>query len=171
MSLRAGTILAALGLALASALLLQYRRDLRAEHAALGAARAAADSLAVDARLQAEVDRVRLQLEASRVRVAGPPPEPHLALALTDGRLTLERGDIVLRSASVAADAPIGVHTVLEVTPRGIVLSDSVRVVPAADASGDTARAGLPPRTVRVGRADFAAILPNVRAGQRAFIH
>lgn len=167
MSLRAGLILAALALALASALLLQYRRDLRAEHASLVAARMAADSATVDAGLQAGVDRVRFQLEAARVRSTGGLPEPHLALALTDGRLTLERGDVVLRAADVVADAPAGVHEVLAVTSRGIVLSDSVRIVPVTGPGDD----GMAPRTIRVARADFAAILPNVRAGQRAFIH
>lgn len=160
-------ILAAAVLALVSGLLLEYRRDLRAEQALLVAARSAADSAAEDAVLQAEVDRVRVQLERARVRVEGTLADPHLAISLTDGVLTLERADIVLRRAAITADVPIGVHAIVEVGPKAILLADSIRIEPGTDSAGS---ANVAPRSVRMSRADFAAILPNVRPGLLAFL-
>lgn len=160
MNLQRSFVLSAAVLAVGSAVLLQVRRDTREEIEELTLASDTAQVRAGDARLQQEVDRIRLELERARVR-ATPRTEPHLALAITDGLLTLERGDIVLRSVQADVTASRGVRTIAEVRAREIVLSDSVRIY--AGVAGDT----TPPlpRSVRLRASDFLAVVPNIRAG------
>ena len=153
----------AVALVLASAAQLAQRRALRGEIEAMGAARAAATALAGDARLITEIERVRFALEQARSQPATS-AEAHLALALSDGLLTLERGDIVFRTATVQAQVPRGVHVVEQVEERLITLSGGIRLRPA---SGDSAE--LPHGEIRVPRADFLAIRPNLRPGQTAY--
>lgn len=167
MTVRNGFIIAGAVLAVASAILLEQRRSLRADEVTLTAAIAAADSIAIDARLRADVNRVLVQLERSRVR-STPQTEPHLAISLTDSLLTLERGDIVLRTARIVAAVPRGVHAVLEVGPKGILLADSIRIVPDAGGLDTTS---VPAGTVRLRRADYNAVLPNVRPGLIAYLY
>ena len=153
----------AVALVLASAAQLAQRRALRGEIEAMGAARAAATALAGDARLITEVERIRFALEQARSQAAKS-AEAHLALALSDGLLTLERGDIVFRTATVQAQVPRGVHVVEQVEERLITLSGGIRLRPA---SADSAE--LPHGEIRVPRADFLAIRPNLRPGQTAY--
>jgi hypothetical protein len=162
---RALAVAAAL-LAVGSAALLQIRRDLGDEVAVLAAASDSAQAAASDARLQQEVDRIRFQLEQARVG-AGRGTEPHLALAITDGLLTLERGDVQLRAVRADVAVPRGVRTVARVTGDEIVLSDSARIYASA-AAGDSSPPR--PRSVRVRPADFAAVAPNVRAGHLIYV-
>lgn len=159
-------IVTAIVLAAASAALLQTRRDLRDDVAELRAATDSTRVRAADARLQQAVDRIRLELEQARVRATAR-TEPHLALAITDGQLTLERGEVVLRSVPVEVAAAPGVRTITSVGEREIVLSDSVRIY--ARAAGDS----LPtaPGTVRLSASDFAAIAPNVRVGLTTYFY
>ncbi len=164
MNPRIALSVAAVALAAGSALLLAQRRTLQAEIAGMEAASLAADSAAADATLTAEVDRIRLALELARARSART-AEAHLALALGDGHLTLERGEIVLRAATVDADVPRGIHTIGTVGDKVIELSGGIRLVSASDA--DTT--AVPPLTIRVSRVDFDAIHPNVRAGLMAY--
>lgn len=166
LDLRRALVVAAVILAIASALLLQARRDTREEIAALTVASDSAQVAAGDARLQQEVDRIRLDLERARVR-ATTKTEPHLALAITDGQLSLERGDIVLRTIPVEASVPRGVRTIASVGANGIVLSDSIRMRPAASPA-DTSPPE--PGIVRLRAADFAAILPNVKPGLTVYV-
>lgn len=164
MNPRTALILVAAGLAAGSALLLAQRQSLKAEIATLAAAHAAADSAAADAKLTAEVDRIRLALEQARALPART-AEAHLALGLGDGHLTLERGEIVLRAANVNADVPRGIHSIVSVGDKVIELSGNIRLVPESVA--DTSAA--PPLTIRVSRLDFGAIRPNVRVGLMAY--
>lgn len=161
------TVLIALAAALAvgSAALLEHRRTLRDEMERMRVARAAAVELTDDARLIAEVERIRFALERARSQPARN-AEAHLALEIGDGVLTLERGDIIFRSATVEADVKRGVHVVETVEERSIVLSGGITLRPvlAADTSA------LAPREIRVPRADFLAIRPNVRPGQSAYL-
>lgn len=159
-------VVAATVLAVGSAALLQARRDLRDDIDRLGAAADSARRGADDAMLQQEVDRIRLQLERARVRPSRG-TEPHLALAITDGQLTLERGDVLLRTVRADVAVGRGLRTIASVTPDEIVLSDSARIYASA-AAGDSSPPR--PRSVRVRPADFAAVAPNVRAGHRVFV-
>lgn len=153
---------AALG-ALGVVALLVQRQSLTTEIAALTAASVATVERTVDARLAAEVDRVRLALEQARGRSARS-AEAHLALALGDGQLTLERGEIVLRSAIVTAEVPRGIHRIESVAEREIALTDGIRLVPESPRDS-VAPAG----TIRLSRLDFDAIRPNVRVGLMAY--
>ena len=162
MTPRAALLLLALALAGGSVVLMAQRRALRLEVAALDAARGQVAGAAGDARLAAEVDRIRLALERARSQPART-ADAHLALALGDGLLTLERGDIVLRSSTVQADVPRGVHRVERVEAARIVLVGGIIV--RSVQGGDSVAA----RTIRVPAADFAAILPNVKPGQMAY--
>lgn len=162
MTPRLALLLVAVVLAGGSVMLAAQRRAVRLEVAALDAARAQAAGAAGDARLSAEVDRIRLALEGARHRSART-ADAHLALALGDGVLTLERGEIVLRTASVQGDVPRGVRVVERVAPQVITLAGGITIRSAQDA--DSLAAG----TVRVPAADFAAILPNVKPGQMAY--
>lgn len=164
MNVQRAFVVAAAVLAVGSAALLQVRRDLREEIGVLSLASDTAQVRAGDARLQQEVDRIRLELERARVR-ATPQTEPHLALAITDGLLTLERGDIVLRSVQADVTASRGVRTIVEVGAREIVLSDSVRIY--VGIAGDTTPPE--PRSVRLRATDFTAVVPNVRAGHTVY--
>lgn len=153
----------AVTLGLASVAQLAQRRALRAEVAALGAAREAATALASDARLIAEVERIRFALEQARSQPAKN-ADAHLALTLSDGLLTLERGDIVFRTATVQTEVARGVRVVELVEERLVTLSGGIRMLPAsADSSA------LAPGEIRVPRADFLAIRPNIKPGQRAY--
>ena len=149
-------------LATGSVMLVAQRRTLRLEVAALTEARSQTAGAAGDARLAAEVDRVRLSLERARSQPART-AEAHLALALGDGVLTLERGDIVLRTTTVDADVPRGIRRIEAVEPGRIVLADGITLRSMRDQ--DALVAG----TIRVPAADFAAIHPNLRPGQMAF--
>lgn len=157
-------VVAAGALALASAGLLTRRRALRDEIEGLRLASDSAVAAAADARLAAEVDRIRLALEAARGEDAQRAPA-HLALVLGEGLLTLERGDIVFRSATVVADVPRGIHAVERIEPRLIALAGGIRIVPAAPDDTAAPAAG----TIRVPRADFDAIRPNLQPGQMAY--
>ena len=159
-------------LAAASAVLLQQRHVLLVETTRLQKAHDSLTVAAADARLQQEVDGIRLALERSRQRATGK-TEPHLAVAITDGLLTLERGDIVLRSALVTADVTRGVRRIARVDGAGIVLDDSTRIYgETAAVPGTPGTPGappvpppVPPNSVRLSRSDFEAVLPNVRPG------
>lgn len=161
MSPRDALLLAAGVGMVAATLLLGRRTRLGSDLDAVTTARADAAAATGDARLATEIDRIRLALEHSRER-SSRDAEAHLALALGDGLLTLERGEIVLRSATVEADVPRGMQPVLRVEARQIVLEGGIRFVIA-----DTTP--LAARTVRLSRADFEAIRPNVKPGQVAY--
>ena len=164
MTPRLALSLAAAVLALAAGLLLQRRVALRTELAALRTAIAQADSGATDAALAAEVDRVRVALEGARGKPAKG-ADAHLALVIGDGLLTLERGDIVFRSALVSADVPRGVHVIDSVEARRVVFSGGLSM---RAATAD--RLAAPePGTIRVPRADFDAIRPNLKPGLAAY--
>lgn len=163
MSPRVVLIALAVTLGLGSIAQLAQRRSLRSEIGALGVARAAAVANADDARLITEIERIRFALEQARSQPAKR-AEAHLALALSDGLLTLERGDIVFRTATVQAEVPRGVYLVEQVEERLITLSGGIRLLPAsADSTAP------PPGEVRIPRADFLAIRPNLKTGQSAF--
>ena len=158
-------LLGAVGaLAVVSAGLLARRRALQEELVALRAASDSAVEAAADARLAAEVDRIRLALEAARGEDAQRAPA-HLALVLGEGLLTLERGDIVFRSATVQADVPRGIHAIERIEPRLIALAGGLRLTPATPSDTGAPAAG----TIRVPRADFDAIRPNLQPGQMAY--
>jgi hypothetical protein len=162
---RAVLVVLALALAVASAALLEHRRAMRDDLAELTAARRGLVETTSNTRLSTEVDRGRLPLERARSIPAGS-AEPHLALQLSDGLLTLERGDVVLRKAQVVADVPRGVRAVERVEPGVVVLSGGIELRPARTGADSTAP---PVGVVRVPRADFTAILPNLRPGLRAY--
>ncbi|MCE9600852.1 MAG: hypothetical protein K8S21_01390 [Gemmatimonadetes bacterium] len=160
----AALIALALALALGSAGLLSYRRAVGAEIASIDAARTAAADLTGDARLIAEIERIRFALEQARSQPAKT-AEAHLALALGEGLLTLERGDIVFRTATVQAQVPRGVHLVEKVEDRLITLSGGIRLHPTTGGDSLPVAQG----EIRVPRADFLAIRPNLRPGQSAY--
>ncbi len=153
----------AVALGLVSVAQVAARRALRAEITVIGAAREAATALTGDARLITEVERIRFALEQARGRPAKS-AEAHLALALSDGLLTLERGDIVFRTATVQAEVARGVHLVEQVEERLVALSGGIRLLPAS-----TDSSALAPGEIRVPRADFLAIRPNLKPGQTAY--
>lgn len=151
-------------LALGSGGLLSYRRAVRAEIESIGSARTAAADLTGDARLIATIERIRFALEQARSQPATN-AEAHLALALSDGLLTLERGDIVFRSAAVQARVPRGIQLVEKVEDRLITLSGGIRLRPTTGADSTALAEG----EIRVPRSDFVAIRPNLRPGQAAY--
>lgn len=163
MNPRVALIALAGALAVGSAALLEHRRSLREQLAEIESARAAAVDSTADALLATEVDRIRLALEGARSQPARN-AEAHLALALSDGVLTLERGDIVFRTATVQADVPRGVHPVERVEERLIALAGGITLRPGVADSATVGRG-----EIRIPRADFDAIRPNLRPGQSAY--
>lgn len=163
MSPRLALVLIALGLAAGSLALLSHRRAVAAELASLRAAHDSATVATEDARLAAEVDRIRVQLERAR-GVTARTADPHLALSIGDGLLTLERGEIVLRATTVTAAVPRGVRVIEAVEDRAITLADGIRLE-REPADSTPPPAGI----IRIPRADFDAIRPNVRPGLMAY--
>ena len=163
MTPRAVLITLVIALTLVSTSLLQRRRALSSEIGKVTSAQASTIEATGDARLTAAVDRIRVALERARSTPAST-AEPHLALS--DGLLTLERGDIVFRSSTVAADVPRGTHLIERVDAAAIVLVGGIVLRPVTSLA-DT----LPPAagTVRIPRVDFDAIRPNLRPGLTAF--
>lgn len=158
----------ALALGVGSVALLAHRRTMRSEIGALAVARAEAAEATIDALLAAEIDRIRFALEQARSQPART-AEAHLALAVSDSVLTLERGDIVFRTTTVRADVPRGVHTVETVEDRRIALSGGITLRPETAAAAGADKLALARGEIRVPRADFDAIRPNLRPGQSAY--
>jgi hypothetical protein len=165
MSPRLALILLTVALGAGSAALFSHRQTVAAELALLRTARDSAVVATENARLTAEVDRIRVQLERARA-LSARTADPHLVLSLGDGSLTLERGEIVLRATTVTADVPRGVRAIETVEDRAITLAGGIRLVREA---ADTTPS--PPSTIRIPRADFDAIRPNVRPGLMAYFY
>ncbi len=164
MTPRVALIAFAVALGVGSVVLFGHRRAMRQEIGSMVVARAEAVDSTADAVLLAEVDRVRFALERARGEPARD-AHAHLALSLSDGVMTLERGDIVFRTTTVTGEVPRGVHTIEIVEDRRIVLSDGIALRPAIAADS-----GAPPsRELRIPSADFYAIRPNLKPGQSAF--
>lgn len=151
-------------LAIVSATLVAQRRAMISELDALAEASASAVDATVDAGITLDVDRIRLALERAR-SVSAKEAATHLALELGDGRLSLERGEIVLRATAVRSAVPRGVHLVEAIEPKRIRLSGGYSLISVA--ADDTA--GVVAGTVRVPRADFDAMRPNLAVGMNAF--
>lgn len=140
--------------------------------------------LAIDTRTEAIADRellatsqrIRLSLERAR-ELPSAQAALHLAIALTDGRLTLERGDASLASAavtigepgwrvvgtdSVYVKAPRGMHKVSAISPQQITLEGGWQLRP----EGSGGLIGVIELTAR----DFAAVRPNVIPGIAVYI-
>lgn len=85
-----------------------------------GAHAAAVASAAVRDRATRRLDegtaaaRVRLALERRRA-VPAEAAVPHLAVDLAEGRVVAARGDVVLRTAAIVTDWPVGIDTVLAI--------------------------------------------------------
>ncbi len=156
----------AAALTLASAFLLEARRDTRDAIAAqLGDSAQLADSIAA-ASLTAEVDRVRLSLERARAVPERAAPL-HLTLAVGTGTLALERGDVVLRSVAVDGTLPRGVHTVRRVVVDLIELEAGLRL----RARGEGWKDDGAPGTLWLSARDFEAISGAVGRGTRCHVY
>lgn len=151
-------------LAMVSAGLVAQRQSIIGELDVLAEASAAAVDATVDAGITLDVDRIRLALERAR-SASAKDAVAHLALELGDGRLSLERGEIVLRATAVRSAVPRGVHLVESIEPKLIRLSGGYSLIPVAADDTTDAVAG----TVRVPRADFEAMRPNLAVGMNAF--
>lgn len=77
-------------------------------------------------------DRVRLALARARAVPFDSAP-PHLALVLADGRLTLERGAVVLRTMRVVAQGPPGVRPLAAIGASGLRVGDESWPLDSAD--------------------------------------
>lgn len=167
-------ILIAAGMFMAiSAIMLQARRDVRSEIAALAVASDSAQLMARDAELLEEIDHIRLQLERAR-GIHSAQAALHLSLAITDQRLMLERGDVLLREVPVESGIARGVRTIISVGARAVVLSDSavIRASTSADAAPVTAAdSAAHARSVRLRPTDYAALLPNLKVGSAVYVH
>jgi hypothetical protein len=97
--------------------------------------------------------RVRLALEHARSASYDAAPV-HLVVSRADGRLSAERGSVVLRTMGLITVAPIGVDTVRSVGAQDIVFAGSGRV---------DAVAGLT-------AADLAALRRLVRVGTVLYV-
>ena len=161
---RVALIAFACALGVGSVVLLGQRRAMRQEIGSMVVARAEAVDSTAEAALLAAVDRVRFALEQARAESARD-AEAHLALSLSDGVMTLERGDIVFRTTTVTGEVPRGVHAVETVEERRIVLTGGIALRPATAADSSAP----PSRELRIPSADFHAIRPNLKPGQAAF--
>ena len=96
---------------------------------------------------------VRLALERARLTPYDSAPV-HLVLSRADGRLTLGRGAIILRRASLVTAAAVGLDRVVTVGAEGVDLADGGRL---------DAAAGLTP-------ADLAVLRRLVRPGAIVYV-
>lgn len=70
----------------------------------------------VTRRIEEAVARVRVRILPEQARLTPYDAAPvHLVLSRTDGRLRVERGAVILRTAGLVTTAPIGVDTVRSV--------------------------------------------------------
>jgi len=129
---RTGRVLAVVALLAAAGGVAQERVRLMSEVQALGDARTREAVMRAATEEATARERVRLALARARAVPFDSAP-PHLALALADGRLTLERGTVVLRTMPLVARGPAGVWTVSASDSTGIRIGDEPLDLPAAD--------------------------------------
>ena len=175
-------LLALVILLLATDLFLAGKRVTYArETARLRAGMTTVERARIDAAMQSDSNRVQVMIELAR-RQASVDAVLHLSVAVDSGVLTLEQDGAVLRSIpaeigrdvwlragprdSVRITAPRGSRTIERVFDDSlIVLNGGVAIYARWPADSGVARPG----SVRVGAADFKAIVPSLKAGQRVY--
>ena len=100
-------------------------------------------------RLEEEVARARVRLALEHARLAPYDSAPvHLVISRADGRLGVERGSVLLRTAGIVTASPIGVDTVRSVGAAGLGLGGGRLDAAAGLSAADLA---VLRRLVRVG--------------------
>ena len=163
--------------------LLFKRGDYTAEVARLQANMSDQERARTSAIIESEQNKTRIALELAR-RQAKLEKALHLSIALDSGKFYLEREGAVLREMPVAfgPEAKVGPDSIPLVIPRGetsvlkatadAITLDGGTVIAATDAPSlgqDTS--AIPPGSLRMRRADLAAIMPNLSAGMRVFFY
>jgi hypothetical protein len=163
--------------------LLFKRGDYTAEVARLQANMSDQERARTSAIIESEQNKTRIALELAR-RQAKLEKALHLSIALDSGKFYLEREGAVLREMPVAfgPEAKVGPGSIPLVIPRGetsvlkatadAITLDGGTVIAATDAPSlgqDTS--AIPPGSLRMRRADLAAIMPNLSAGMRVFFY
>jgi hypothetical protein len=163
--------------------LLFKRGDYTAEVARLQANMSDQERARTSAIIESEQNKTRIALELAR-RQAKLEKALHLSIALDSGKFYLEREGAVLREMPVAfgPEAKVGPDSIPLVIPRGETsvlkaTADAITlgggtVIAATDAPSlgqDTS--AIPPGSLRMRRADLAAIMPNLSAGMRVFFY
>lgn len=152
----------------------QYRLTARRERTE--AAIAARTEAIGDRELLAASQRVRLVVERARELPSAKAPL-HLAIALTDGQLTLERGDASLASAAVEIGEPgwrrVGEDSVFLKAPRGLhrvstITAEAITLEGGWQLRGDAGSATI--GVLRLSARDFSAVRPNVTPGIAVYI-
>lgn len=129
---RAVRILAVVALVATALGVARRREQLTVELEALGLARAHASVMRTATEEATARERVRLALARARAVPFDSAP-PHLALALADGQLTLERGAVVLRAMPLVARGSVGVWSLVSVDSTGLQLEAEHLDLPVAD--------------------------------------
>jgi hypothetical protein len=167
---------------LAADLLLVGRRVTYArEIARLRAGMTVVERARIDGAMQSDSNRLEVMIELAR-RQASVDAVLHLTVAVDSGVITLEQEGAALRSIPAEVGREVWLHTarhdsVRITAPRGtrtiermlddsmIVLNGGASIYARSPADTSAARPGA----VRVGAADFKAIRPSLKAGQRVY--
>lgn len=180
------TLIIALILILALDGYLVYKRDKYNEEVTrLRASMTAAEKAKTDAIVTAEQNKARIALELAK-RQAKLEKALHLAVSLDSGRIYLEREGAVLRemvalfgpekgvtagSDSIPVVVPRGEFSVARIDESRVLLQggNAIEASQTDVASADTSP--IPAGNIRIGKADMAAIKPNLTPGMRVYFY
>ena len=138
-----------------------------------------------DAIIEAEDNKLRIALELAR-RQAKLEKTLHLSVAVDSGKIYLEREGAVLREMAAAfgpdtmvsngADSiplvvPRGQRSIAKLDDSGVTLDGGAVIRPTDAPSLAQDSTAIPPGSVRIRRADFRAIMPNLHPGMRVYFY
>ena len=144
-----------------------------------------AERLRSDAIVGTTQDKIRIEVELAKLQ-ARFDVRLHLNVSVDSARMYLTRQGAILRempvafgpernlvagSDSVPATVPKGERTIIEVGNGSIVLDGGTRVLAAAGETLDKDPTPIPAGALRVGRADYDAIKPNLSAGMKIYFY
>jgi hypothetical protein len=138
-----------------------------------------------DAIVSTTQDKIRIEVELAK-RQSRFDVRLHLNVSVDSARMYLTRQGAILREMPVAfgpernlvagadsvpATVPKGERTIIEVGDGGIVLDGGSRIFAAAAETLDKDPTPIPAGSLRIGRADFDAIKPDLSAGMKIYFY
>ena len=138
-----------------------------------------------DAIVATTQDKIRIELELAK-RQARFDTRLHLNVSVDSARMYLTRQGAILREMpvefgpernvtagadSVPAVVPKGERTIAEIGDGGIVLDGGSHIFASAGETLDKDPTPIPAGSLRIGRADFDAMKPNLSAGMKVYFY
>ena len=175
-----------LGLMVAVDAWLIYKRvDYTSEVASLRSRMTEAERTRTDAIVQTEENKLRLAIELIK-RQSKFDKKLHLNVSLDSAKMYLTREGAVLREMPVqfgpetppsATDSappvalPRGERTVEELSDSRISLDGGATILVASSSTLASDATPIPPGSLRIGREDMKALMPNLKAGMKVYFY